>query len=457
MIPVQERQTRLRQLCERLKANDADLVDIIQFGSSVYAPELARDIDLLVTTRSKENEDLMTRIKWIRDIVLIVFLLLANSLYSQYSQFANPTPANIFQESFTKIGTRAWAAGGAYVAERDHPAAAFWNPGGLSDKSRSLSIEAGKRLETDWLLPDFYSDGQLILPGFASVRMPIHNMNFAIGYFNAYDLRMRAGPFIVRTISHPEGTGEVYWFETGIDAHSFFVAGSYSKSEKASVGLTLGLSYLRQWDKLWNSKYEGQGYGMHVIAGGMLTPYEKLNLGAVFRYATNIDYDMNSERGNQLVIVDSTRYGNNDRVVVVQGSWPFRAKFPWSLQIGMSYQPLSNLKFLSMIDFQKWSTVADGLEDKIQMHLGIEILDSKPLAFSLGVFTQDHPSTEMGKFLDQNFLTAGTRLRLLHKAELSLSIIDSHLFPNKEFEKEFGKDKEQFHQTHIASGISFSF
>jgi hypothetical protein len=314
-------------------------------------------------------------------------------------------------------------------------------------------------LETDWLLPAFYSDGQLILPGFASVRMPIHNMNFAIGYFNAYDLRMRAGPFIVRTISHPEGTGEVYWFETGIDAHSFFVAGSYSKSEKASVGLTLGLNYLRQWDKLWNSKYEGQGYGMHVIAGGMLTPYEKLNLGAVFRYATNIDYDLKNATKNRLIIVDidPAESGNNGRLPLEEKPWPYRAKFPWSLQIGMSYQPLSNLKFLSMIDFQKWSTVADGLEDKIQMHLGIEILDSKPLAFSLGVFTQDHPSTEMGKFLDQNFLTAGTRLRLLHKAELSLSIIDSHLFPNKEFEKEFGKDKEQFHQTHIASGISFSF
>jgi hypothetical protein len=57
MTPVQERQARLRQLCKNLKEADADLVDIIQFGSSVYAPDLARDIDLLVTTRSKENEE----------------------------------------------------------------------------------------------------------------------------------------------------------------------------------------------------------------------------------------------------------------------------------------------------------------------------------------------------------------------------------------------------------------
>lgn len=57
MTNIQERQTQLRRLCESLKKTDADLIDIIQFGSSVYAPELARDIDLLVTTRAKEKEE----------------------------------------------------------------------------------------------------------------------------------------------------------------------------------------------------------------------------------------------------------------------------------------------------------------------------------------------------------------------------------------------------------------
>jgi len=57
MMNIQQRQAQLRQLCESLKKNDADLIDVIQFGSSVYAPDLARDIDLLVTTRAKENEE----------------------------------------------------------------------------------------------------------------------------------------------------------------------------------------------------------------------------------------------------------------------------------------------------------------------------------------------------------------------------------------------------------------
>jgi len=58
MKNIQQRQAQLRQLCESLRKIDADLIDIIQFGSSVYAPDLARDIDLLVTTRTKENEEL---------------------------------------------------------------------------------------------------------------------------------------------------------------------------------------------------------------------------------------------------------------------------------------------------------------------------------------------------------------------------------------------------------------
>jgi len=38
-----------------LKKYDPDIVEIIQFGSSVYAPEYARDVDLLVITKKKKE------------------------------------------------------------------------------------------------------------------------------------------------------------------------------------------------------------------------------------------------------------------------------------------------------------------------------------------------------------------------------------------------------------------
>ena len=42
-----------RAVCESLLAVDPDIVAIVQFGSSVYAPEVARDIDILVVTEGE--------------------------------------------------------------------------------------------------------------------------------------------------------------------------------------------------------------------------------------------------------------------------------------------------------------------------------------------------------------------------------------------------------------------
>ncbi|MGC8949008.1 MAG: nucleotidyltransferase domain-containing protein [Thermoprotei archaeon] len=41
----------LKELIRRLLEYDSNIVEVIQFGSSVYAPEYARDIDLLVITK----------------------------------------------------------------------------------------------------------------------------------------------------------------------------------------------------------------------------------------------------------------------------------------------------------------------------------------------------------------------------------------------------------------------
>ena len=46
---------RLASLVKKLRANDPDIIEIVQFGSSVYAPRLARDVDLLVLTRAKKD------------------------------------------------------------------------------------------------------------------------------------------------------------------------------------------------------------------------------------------------------------------------------------------------------------------------------------------------------------------------------------------------------------------
>ena len=55
MTQITERE--LDNLCETLRAADTDIRDIILFGSFVYAPSLARDIDLVVTTAKRKDYD----------------------------------------------------------------------------------------------------------------------------------------------------------------------------------------------------------------------------------------------------------------------------------------------------------------------------------------------------------------------------------------------------------------
>ena len=52
-----ELEQRLEELCQKLLRADPDIQEIIQFGSSVYAPDLALDLDLLVTTTAKKETD----------------------------------------------------------------------------------------------------------------------------------------------------------------------------------------------------------------------------------------------------------------------------------------------------------------------------------------------------------------------------------------------------------------
>jgi hypothetical protein len=54
----------LPKICEALLKADPDIVAIVQFGSSVYAPELALDLDLLVITQRKKDNGVYWNAVW---------------------------------------------------------------------------------------------------------------------------------------------------------------------------------------------------------------------------------------------------------------------------------------------------------------------------------------------------------------------------------------------------------
>lgn len=65
---------RLDDLCRALLQADPDILEIVQFGSSVYAPDLAHDLDLMVITQTPKDVDLYwdALADWNMDIDLVV-------------------------------------------------------------------------------------------------------------------------------------------------------------------------------------------------------------------------------------------------------------------------------------------------------------------------------------------------------------------------------------------------
>jgi hypothetical protein len=364
-----------------------------------------------------------------------------------------PVSYPIYKSAFTKIGVDAWSAGGSSIAEHGIPTGAFNNPAVINYDELTLYAEFGKRLNTKGLY-DFDFDGQFIAPAYVSAAKPFGNWNIGLGYMNYYDLALK-NQYKITTIEHPEGTGEFFNSETNIHLYTFFGAGSYSFNEHISVGLTLGLNYLNQYDKIWKSSAEGTGFGALFIFGVLFSPVNNFSIGTNLKFLTDIDYEMKLNENDIFFDPDTTYQGN----IVARNpeKYPYSADFPWTFEIGINYKPVPFVKLMAMLEYQDWSDVTDYIDNEVQIHLGAEISTFQSLAFRLGYFTMNDMEIFSEEILNQQFLSFGIKWSVNKKIDLSASVMTSNLFDNEEFEEHYGEDEEQFHQTYISAGILYSF
>ncbi len=270
----------------------------------------------------------LTKLVW---LLTVAAFLLSVTIFSIAGTCRVATKYDrIFAPYFTKVGVANWGVGGAYVAEWDCPTAAFTNPAGLSTERTILYVEGGRRLPAHWLgIEGDKWDNQFILPGFASVIKPFGDLSLSMGCANFYDYHMETEVLIY---DDPSGTPRLSKIEDRLVVHTFYGAGSYSFENRASVGFTLGLNYLRGRDRIAEVSAEGDGLGVQFIAGGLLSPFQGLNIGATFRQSTKIEYNMQYHTG----VADTFSNPDIDSNLEPEPI-PFEAKFPWSLQVGASY------------------------------------------------------------------------------------------------------------------------
>jgi hypothetical protein len=391
----------------------------------------------------------------VKNSILYIFLILGLTFISGFPQYVKPRiyQAPIYKSAFTKIGVDAWAAGGASIAEYGIPTGAFNNPAGIDYDELTLYAEFGKRLNTKWRC-DFDFDGQFIMPAYVSAAKPFGNWNIELGCMNYYDFVLK-NQYEITTVEHPEGTGEFFNFEKNINIYSFFGAGSYTFNEHISLGLTVGLNYLNQYEKLPGSTAEGNGFGALFSFGVLFSPVNNFSIGTNLKFLTDIDYDMKSNENVILFDPDTTDQVNI--VAIDSKKYPSSAKFPWTFEIGINYKPVPFVKLLAMLEYQDWSDVTDNIDNEVQIHLGAEISTFQSLAFRLGYFTMNDIEIFSEEILNQQFLSFGIKWSVNNKINLSASVMTSNLFNNEEFEEYYGEDEEQFHQTYISAGILYSF
>ena len=382
----------------------------------------------------------------------IMFFLLAAICMPVHSQSRNGSLSILLtspEGSLTRVGINALGAGDAVVAEIGAASSALTNPAAMRLKAFSVSGEFGKYSTSDWM-NDVDYNGHYLLPAFLSLGLPVGQMSLSAGYFKQFSHRLNIGPIPITTIEFPDGTGELFTAERRVDIHAFYAALSTPISDAVSVGLTLGLNYLKYDEDIFKVSYRGSKLGPMFIVGGLVELEEKLNVGASFRYNLPLEFSLDVYGGDIAVPV-----GGPNPTQVARLEVPMvQANLPPILNIGTSWQPIPELRLLGAMEFQNWRASSfRGAVNRWNIHAGAVIDPVEVMSLRIGMFTAFDPYENVNDLGSQTFVTCGIELTA-EPILFSAAIADSHLFKKSQPANTSFLFRDPFYQTYVSAGAS---
>lgn len=210
------------------------------------------------------------------------------------------------------IGARSLSMGGAFTSIADDASALYWNPAGITN----IKKPQGHFFYAPWFVDIDFAHGSAVIPLGRS-----GTLGFAI-------TSVTMGEMKVRTISDPEGTGELF------EVSNFAMASSYARklTDRFSFGFNLKLIQEKIWHMSANSLATDIGCLFVTKNRGIRIGMSISNFGNKMKltgFDTERDYD-----------IDETIYGNNDKIdshLDTQG-WPL----PLVFRAGISHDILKN-------------------------------------------------------------------------------------------------------------------
>ncbi|MFQ5605393.1 MAG: PorV/PorQ family protein [bacterium] len=268
---------------------------------------------------------------------LKLFLILVTTLilFNQANAQDGPDPQNVTSinrvgttaATFLKIGAgaRPIAMGGAYTALSDDILSVYWNPAGLA---RIGGAGEATFNHAEWLADIQYD--------FAAFSLNAGD----IGSFGMHVISLRTPEQVVRTVSNPEGTGQVW------DANSISLGVTFSKNltDRFSIGITG--KYIQE--SIFNETARGGAFDIGVMYD---TPFKNLRIGAsISNFGSKMRLDGRDLKFNEAPI--------NEPGAVDEVPSQFKTEsfdMPLNFRFGIAWKLVDN-ENMSVL------TVADGLQ-----------------------------------------------------------------------------------------------
>ncbi|MCA9735324.1 MAG: hypothetical protein H6696_00135 [Deferribacteres bacterium] len=378
----------------------------------------------------------------------IVFLFVSNLC----AQVISPVTWHYYPSgALTKIGVTSWASGGTGVANVLDATAGFANPALKNSYKNLFHAEFGKRFETENALENWIKlDNQYLFPAFVAFSNSPYNKDFGLGYAH-YDSDHIQATVFLPTIDSTDASALT--LIRNVDVHTFFISTRYEFSSKLAFGVNFGLNYSTLYMKLYNDySKKGSGFGYQTTTGLVFTPTSTINFSAAYRLNSDIEMSFSSKEFIAINPID--QLGSNENLIKMQTiEEKHIAVFPHVFSVGAGIKLTQNWHYNLQIDFEKWAPLEEYYDDVFQFHTGTNYSASKNIIVMVGYFNQAHPDKSTSQYYMQKFLTCGFLLKLPWRTNLSLALIDSHLFDNKQSDEK----KDLYKQTYLTTGISFDY
>jgi hypothetical protein len=268
-------------------------------------------------------------------IILLIFTISAIADDSKSVSNVGTTAANFLQIG---AGSRAVGMGGAFVATANDVSAMYWNPAGIGQIKKMEAIF----IHTEWIADITYDYAGMIFPisGYGTIGANITTLNM--------------GEMEVRTIDHPEGTGEMF------DASDMALGLTFGMNLTNRFSIGINVKYITQ--RIWKERASAFALDLGTLYD---TPIKGLRIGASL---TNFGTDMKMS-GNDLLVyhdLDPQQTGDNQSIFaeLETDSWPL----PLNFQLGLAMDFINTENHLLTIE----ADAVHPIDNSESMHLGME-------------------------------------------------------------------------------------